>query len=195
MERAELSVMLVDDETERAQLLEQALQQHGYQVICRLTSTAALRHHVERLQPDMIIIDMDSPDRDTLEHMAVISQHNPKPIVFFAEQDQDPDNIRLAIQAGVSAYIVDGLTPKRVKPILDVAIARFHEFQQLRQQLASSQTALAEQQLLEKAKRLLIKHRGCTEAEAFQTLRKLAMDRQQKMTEVARDLISLMEVL
>ena len=187
--------MLVDDETDRALLVEQTLAQHGYQVVCRLTSTAALRYHVERVQPDIIIIDMDSPDRDTLEHMTVISQHNPRPIVFFAGHDDSQDSIKLAIQAGVSAYIVDGLTAKRVKPIIDVAVARFNEFQQLRQQLHSSQNQLAEQQLIDKAKRLLMKKQQMDEAKAFNTLRKLAMDRQQKMAEVAKDVITILEAL
>ena len=198
VDKTPLSVMLVDDETDRALLVEQALAQHGYQVVCRLTSTAALRYHVERVQPDIIIIDMDSPDRDTLEHMTVISQHNPRPIVFFAGPNDNPDSadsIKLAIQAGVSAYIVDGLTAKRVKPIIDVAVARFNEFQQLRQQLHSSQNQLAEQQLIDKAKRLLIKKQQMDEAKAFSTLRKLAMDRQQKMAEVAKDVITILEAL
>lgn len=195
VDKKPLSVMLVDDETERALLVEQALAQHGYQVVCQLSSTASLRYHVERVQPDIIIIDMDSPDRDTLEHMTVISQHNPRPIVFFANHDDNPDSIKLAIQAGVSAYIVDGLTAKRVKPIIDVAVARFNEFQQLRHQLHNSQSQLAEQQLIDKAKRLLIKKQQMDEAKAFSTLRKLAMDRQQKMADVAKDVIAILEAL
>lgn len=184
-----LSILLVDNQAERAAMVEQALQQGGHQVICQLSSTVSLGYHVERIQPDLIIIDMDSPDRDTLEHMTVVSQHNPKPIVFFANDDQNPDVYRQAIQAGVSAYIVDGLTASRVRPIVEVAIARFEEFQQLRQQLQQSQQQLLEQQLIDQAKRLLIKHQGCNETQAFNAMRKAAMDRQVKLADIARELL------
>ncbi|GGC03775.1 two-component system response regulator [Marinobacterium zhoushanense] len=190
-----LSVMLVDDETERAAMVEQELQAQGYTVVCRLTTTAALRHHVERVQPDIVIIDMDSPDRDTLEHMSVVNQQNPRPIVFFADKDDNPDNIRAAIKAGVSAYIVDGLKPNRVKPILDVAIARFEEFQSLRSELLQTRTELDDRKVIEKAKGMLMKHQGCDEEQAFRTLRKLAMDRSQKLVDVARSVIKVLEVL
>lgn len=190
-----LSVMLVDDETERAAMVEQELQAQGYTVVCRLTTTAALRHHVERVQPDIVIIDMDSPDRDTLEHMSVVNQHNPRPIVFFADSDDSSDNIRAAIKAGVSAYIVDGLKPNRVKPILDVAIARFEEFQNLRSELLQTKTELDDRKVIEKAKGMLMKHQGCDEEQAFRTLRKLAMDRSQKLVDVARSVIQVLEVL
>ncbi|KEA64535.1 Response regulator NasT [Marinobacterium lacunae] len=190
-----LSVMLVDDETERAAMVEQELQAQGYTVVCRLTTTAALRHHVERVQPDIVIIDMDSPDRDTLEHMSVVNQQNPRPIVFFADKDDNPNNIRAAIKAGVSAYIVDGLKPNRVKPILDVAIARFEEFQNLRSELLQTRTELEDRKLIEKAKGMLMKHQGCDEEQAFRTLRKLAMDRSQKLVDVARSVIQVLEVL
>lgn len=187
--------MLVDDETERAAMVEQELQAQGYTVVCRLTTTAALRHHVERVQPDIVIIDMDSPDRDTLEHMSVVNQQNPRPIVFFADKDDNPNNIRAAIKAGVSAYIVDGLKPNRVKPILDVAIARFEEFQSLRSELLQTRTELDDRKLIEKAKGMLMKHQGCDEEQAFRTLRKLAMDRSQKLVDVARSVISVLEVI
>jgi len=190
-----LSVMLVDDETERAAMVEQELQAQGYTVVCRLTTTAALRHHVERVQPDIVIIDMDSPDRDTLEHMSVVNQQNPRPIVFFADKDDNPDNIRAAIKAGVSAYIVDGLKPNRVKPILDVAIARFEAFQSLRSELLQTRTELEDRKLIEKAKGMLMKHQSCDEEQAFRTLRKLAMDRSQKLVDVARSVIKVLEVL
>ena len=184
-----LRVMLVDNEPERARMVCLALESEGYQVISQRDSALGLTAAVARDEPDVVIIDMDSPDRDTLENMSVLSEHAPRPIVFFASAAGDSQTIQAAVRAGVSAYVVDGLQPKRVRSVVDVAIARFQEFQALRAQLLETRTALDERKLIDRAKGLVMRHQGCDEDEAYRTLRKLAMDRSEKLSAVARYVI------
>jgi len=128
-----------------------------------------------------------------LEHMSVLNQHNPKPVIMFSDED-DSSTIEKAIRAGVSAYIVDGLNPKRVKSIMDVAVARFREFQALRGELEKTKNQLADRKLLDEAKSLLMKHKNLNEEEAYHAMRKMAMDRGQRMVDVAKNIISVMNL-
>lgn len=187
-------IMLVDDQPPRAAILEQALSDAGCQVVANLESAQGLMKRVMEHQPDVVIIDIESPDRDMLEHMSVLNQHNPKPVIMFSDED-DPETIERAVRAGVSAYVVDGLNPARVKPIMDVAVARFREFQALRGELEKTKNQLADRRLLDEAKALLMKQKGMTEEEAYHAMRKMAMDRGQRMVEVARNIISVMSLL
>lgn len=187
-------VMLVDDTPARAAMLEQALTDCGFQVICRMASAQGLMKQVAEHQPDVVIVDIESPDRDMLEHMTVLNQHLPKPVIMFAEQG-DSHTIDRAIRAGVSAYVVDGLNPERVRSIVDVAVARFREFQALRNELQQTRTRLADRQVIDKAKALLIQHRQMDEDEAYHAMRKLAMDRSQKLVDVANDIVSVLGLL
>jgi len=187
-------VMLVDDTPARAAMLEQALTDCGFQVICRMASAQGLMKQVAEHQPDVVIVDIESPDRDMLEHMTVLNQHLPKPVIMFAEQG-DSNTIDRAIRAGVSAYVVDGLNPERVRSIVDVAVARFREFQALRNELQQTRTRLADRQVIDKAKALLIQHRQMDEDEAYHAMRKLAMDRSQKLVDVANDIVSVLGLL
>lgn len=189
-----LRVLLIDDDRGRSALLEQALTDAGYSVIAKSATGDDIAARVRQYQPDVIIVDLESPDRDTLEHMHSISRDQPRPIVMFAE-DQDSNAIHKAIKAGVSAYIVDGLNSKRVKPVMEVAIARFREYQALRDELERTRTSLEERKLVDRAKALLIKQHNMSEAEAYQALRKLAMDRGQKLAEAARNVIAVMDLL
>ncbi len=189
-----LRVLLVDENRGRAALLEQALSDAGYIVIARVITSDNLAHQVRLHEPDVIIVDLESPDRDTLEHMHNISRDQPRPIVMFAE-DQESESIHKAIKAGVSAYIVDGLSAKRVKPVMEVAIARFREYQALRDELEKTKITLEERKIIDRAKGLLMKRQGIDEEAAYQALRKIAMDRSQKLVEVARNVISVMELL
>ena len=188
-----LKIMLVDDQPARAAILEQALTDAGCTVVARLSSAQGLMKRVEEHQPDAIIIDIESPDRDMLEHMSVLNQHNPKPVIMFSDED-DSSTIEKAIRAGVSAYIVDGLNPKRVKSIMDVAVARFREFQALRGELEKTKNQLADRKLLDEAKSLLMKHKNLSEEEAYHAMRKMAMDRGQRMVDVAKNIISVMNL-
>jgi response regulator NasT len=188
-----LRVLLVDANRGRSALLEQALSDAGYSVIAKINTGEDLAAQVRQHEPDVIIVDLESPDRDTLEHMHTISRDQPRPIVMFAE-DEDSNTIHKAIKAGVSAYIVDGLSSKRVKPVMDVAITRFREYQALRDELNRTKISLEERKLLDRAKAVLIKSQGMTEEEAYQAIRKLAMDRGLKLAEAARNVISVMDL-
>lgn len=190
----ELSVLIVDEDPGRSAILEQALNDGGCRVIAKLTTGQHLAAQVEKHQPDVIIIDLDSPDRDTLEQMRTIHRDQPRPIVMFAEDD-DSGTINQAIKAGVSAYIVDGLEARRVKPVMEVAIARFREYQALRDELASAKDSLEERKQIDRAKALLIKRQGMSEEQAYQALRKLAMDQGKKLGEAARNVIAIMDIL
>lgn len=189
-----LRVILVDESRGRAAILEQALQDAGHQVVARLNSHSDLLARVQELRPDVILIDLQSPDRDTLEHLRSIGRDQPKPIVMFAERS-DAATTQEAIRAGVSAYLVDEVNPRRLKSIMEVAIARFREFQALRRELDETRSKLAERKVIEKAKGLLMSHRGMSEEQAYQALRKMAMDRNQRLAEVAQNVITVMELL
>ncbi|MEJ2061047.1 MAG: ANTAR domain-containing protein [Gammaproteobacteria bacterium] len=189
-----LRVMLVDKSAGRSAILEQALADQGYEVVARLGENQDLLASVRRHEPDIILIDMELPDRDTLESMRVISREIPRPVVMFADQS-DEQTIGDAVSAGVSAYIVDGLSANRLKPIMDVAIARFREFQALRNELEQTRNKLVDRRDIDKAKGILMRQKGMSEDAAYSALRKLAMDRNQKMGDVARMLISASELL
>ena len=185
-----LSVTIVDDDSGRSIILERALKDAGYEVMAILSSNDNLLLHIEKEQPDMIIVDLDSPSRDSLESMRIVTQHNPKPIVMFTN-DTDDSMISEAINAGVSAYVVDGFNEKRIKPIMDVAIARFREFQALRDELNKTRNSLEERKTLDKAKGIIMDQRNCNEEEAYKVLRKLSMENNKRMVEVAEQIISI----
>ncbi len=132
-----MRVLVVDESPERAEVLRDGLRRAGYEVTASLSSPLALLKTIEELQPDVIVIDTESPSRDVLEHLVVMSQHTPRPVVMFAT-DGAPEVIRQAVRAGVSAYVVDGLDAARVKAVIDVAVARFEDFQRLREELAEA---------------------------------------------------------
>jgi response regulator NasT len=144
--------------------------------------------------PDVIVIACDSPDRDTLENLRVANVHNPRPVVMFVDRSA-PGLAEAAIGAGVAAYVVDGLSPKRVRPVLDVAMSRFQVMQQLRADLAKAQADLAARKSIDRAKGLLMRERKLDEEAAYNLLRKLAMDSGRPIGAVADDLVAYAEVL
>ena len=189
-----MRVLVVDESAERAELLRAALLLAGYEVTASLSSPLALLKTIERLEPDVIVIDTDSPSRDVLEHLVMVSRHTPRPVVMFAS-DGTPETIRAATRAGVSAYVVDGLDENRIKAIVDVAVARFEELQDLRGQLAEANSKLAERKLIERAKGLLMKSRSLDEEAAYAALRRTAMDRKLKLSEVAQRIVDAADLL
>lgn len=189
-----MRVVLVDDDSGRSAILEQALTDHGYQVVARIEGSRDLNEAVARHAPDVVICDMASPDRDTLESMRQVSRDNPRPIVMFAEKS-DQNTISQAISAGVSAYVVDGVEPRRLNSIMDVAIARFREYQALRKELHDTRTKLADRKDVDMAKGLLMKHKGMEEEQAYAALRKMAMDSNKSIGEVSRNLITAAQLL
>ena len=189
-----MRVLIIDESPERIAVLREGLEGAGYEVAAALASPLELLRAVETMTPDVIIIDTESPSRDVLEHVVLITRDQPRPIVMFASDDA-PETIRQAVRAGVSAYIVDGLDPTRVKSIVDVAVARFGEHQRLRAELAEANLKLSERKLVERAKGILMKARGMDEEEAFQALRRMAMDRGKRLVEIARQVIDMADLL
>jgi two-component system, response regulator / RNA-binding antiterminator len=189
-----MRVLVVDESAARAEMLRAALTLAGHEVTASLTSPLALLKTIEQLQPDVIVIDTDSPSRDVLEHLVMISQHTPRPVVMFTS-DGSRETIRAVTRAGVAAYVVDGLDESRIKTIVEVAVARFEERQDLRDQLEEANTKLAERKLIERAKGLLMKSRNLDEESAFAALRKAAMDRKLKLSEVAQRIVDAADLL
>ncbi|MBX3446694.1 MAG: ANTAR domain-containing protein [Parvibaculaceae bacterium] len=153
-----------------------------------------LARKIEEIQPDVIFVDVDSPDRDTLENMRSVSALMPRPIVMFVEESEE-SLAEEALRAGVSAYIVDGLSAKRVKPILDVAILRFKVFQKMREELDKAKSDLAGRKVVERAKGLLMEQRKLSEEEAYKLLRNTAMKEGKSILDIADSLISISRLL
>ena len=194
MQNTALKIILVDHNTGRSAILRRALQDEGHEVIGRLEKESYLLESNEITHADVIIVNADIPDEAIFANLSEVNQTKPKPIVMFAEQSNS-HMAGTAIKAGVNAYIVDGLEEKRVQPIIDVAIARFREFQALKDELDSTRNQLAERKLVEKAKGLLMQKKGISEDEAYKTLRKMAMDKNTKIVDVAENTISVLEIL
>ncbi|MBK7414742.1 MAG: ANTAR domain-containing protein [Dechloromonas sp.] len=187
-----LTVLVIDESRSRAGEICAGLALAGYQVAAILAGSENLTAEVEKLQPDVILIDTESPSRDTLEHLAAMNKDMPRPVVIFTQADGQ-ETIRDAVKAGVSAYIIDGL--KRIKPIVEVARARFEDTQALRRELDDISKKLTDRKLVDKAKGVLMKARGLDEDAAYHAMRKLAMERGQTMAKVARDIIDMARVL
>jgi response regulator NasT len=189
-----LRIALVDEKPDRSSDLERALAEAGFEVVARLGGRGDLRARLAELGPDVVIVDMQSPDRDVLEDMHRIHREQPRPIVMFVDES-DSESIRAAVSAGVSAYVVDGTKARSVRPIIEVAMARFHAFQALRGELEAARASLAERKLVDRAKGILMERRGVGEEEAYRLLRKTAMDRKMKLVDVARHVIEMAELL
>jgi response regulator NasT len=169
MKQTALKIILVDENMGRSAILRRALQDKGHEVISRLEGSV-------------------------FANLRDVNKTKPKPIVMFTESSED-HMAGTAIKSGVNAYIVDGLEEKRVQPIIDVAIARFREFQALKDELDATRNQLAERKAVEKAKGLLMKHKKITEDEAYQSIRKMAMDKNKRITDVADGIISAFELI
>jgi len=189
-----LKVMIVDEIVERAEVLQQALERSGYEVIAYVPSTFDLHRQVGALKPDIVIIDTDSPDRDTLENLCVLSRDDPRPIVMFTH-DGDGEKIRAATLAGVSAYVVDGMAAERIGPIIDAAVARFEQYHALRHEFTEIEEKLADRKIIERAKGILMKSRNLSEEDAYRALRKRAMENNARLVDVARQLIAVAGLL
>lgn len=186
--------VLVIDEFENDLMLEKSLIQHGYQVATLKLQALDLLDVVKKLQPDAVVLNLYTPDEKVVRMMLALNQHYAVPVIVFAE-DQQTDTINKVIKAGVSAYIVDGLEPRRIKAIIDVAIARFKEQQALRGELQKAKNQLEERKLVDRAKAILIKSQGYTEDQAYHALRKLAMDRKVSLGDMAKNVIAMAELL
>jgi response regulator NasT len=186
---------VVDRNSDRAEIVRRALVEAGDDHIVEVaTGSGDLLTLIRAAQPDIVIVDLDLPDRDTIEQLRVATNEMPRPIVMFVDGTDDA-SMRAAISAGVSAYVVDGLTGKRVKPILDVAVARFQAFELLRQELETARLGLAERKTIERAKGILMKLRDLSEEEAYGALRSKAMNDQKKLIEIAQSVVTAADLL
>jgi response regulator NasT len=192
-----LSVEPDDDEVaevERSRILRLSLLEAGYNLVATLPGDRFLPERLAQIQPDMIVVDAESQGRDILEHVVMATRDERRPIVMFTA-DEDTSYVRKAIAAGVSAYVVAGTPTERIKPVLDVAMARFEHEEKLRRELADARTQLDERKIIDRAKGLLMTRQGLTEQEAYARLRKAAMDKGIKLAEVAQRLIDAADLL
>lgn len=189
-----LRVLLINDTAKKVGRLKAALIEAGFDVIDESGLTIDLPARVEAIRPDVVLIDTESPGRDVLEQVVLVSRDQPRPIIMFTDE-HDPNVMRQAIKSGVSAYIIEGIQADRLQPILDVAMARFESDQELRAQLHAREAQLAERKRVELAKGLLMKMKSCNEEEAYTLMRRQAMSRQQKLIQVAEQIIAMHEML
>ncbi|WP_323785377.1 ANTAR domain-containing response regulator [Thalassovita sp.] len=184
-----LSIIIVEKDRERAMQIVDSLSLSGDYEISVIAEESGLARRVASLSPDIVLIDMTNPSRDTLEELAIASGPMERPVAMFVDQSDDTLT-KAAIEAGVSAYVVDGMRADRLKPILDAAITRFHMFHRMRTELEATKQALEERKTLDRAKGILMKARGLSEDEAYALLRKAAMDQGKKVIEVAQALVT-----
>ena len=182
------------EQAERSRALRIGLLEAGYNIVAVLPTDTFLAERLAQLQPDMIIVDAESEARDALEHVVVASREARRPIVMFTN-DEDTTHVKDAVAAGVSAYIVAGLAPERIRPILEVAMARFQHEQDLRRELADARSELSDRKVIDRAKGLLMQRQGLSEADAYGKMRKTAMDRGLKLGEVAQRILDVADLL
>jgi response regulator NasT len=189
-----MRVLVVDADPSRAALVAEGLAEVKPLEVRIAPSFEAVERDLDRLAPDVIVIACDSPDRDTLESLRDSTGQNPRPVVMFVDRSA-PGLAEAAVEAGVAAYVVDGLSPRRVRSVLEVAMTRFKLMQQLRADLTKARADLASRKIIERAKGLLMKERGLDEAAAYGVLRKLAMDTGRPIGALAADLVAFATVL
>jgi response regulator NasT len=187
-------VLIVDNDLERIHRLNQVFEISRYNVIAHVGLELGLLERVKQVNPDIILFGVDSPCDETLTSITSLNQNYPCPIVMFA-QDERSETIQNATLAGVSAYVVGSLSKERIETIIEAAVARFYKFRELQKELEKTKTSLAERKIIERAKEIVAQQRGTTEAEAYQTLRKMAMNRRKRLAEIAQDVLSIAEVL
>lgn len=189
-----LSIVVVEKDRDRALLIVDSLRASGDHQIFVIAEEAGLARRISERNPDIVLVDITSPSRDMLEELTLASSPLDRPVAMFVDRSDD-GLTKAAIEAGVSAYVVDGLKPERIKPIIDAAIARFHMFQRMRTELEATKRALQERKVIDRAKGLLMKARGIDEDAAYALLRKTAMAQGRKLADVAEALVTAADLL
>ena len=187
-------IAIVDESPIRAAILEEGLREAGFTDVVRIEEMQSLLSRIYALDPDVIVIDLENPSRDILEQMFQVSRAVRRPIAMFVDQS-DAASIQASVDAGVSAYIVDGLKKERLKPILDLCISRFNAFSKLQDELDRAKSALEDRKIIERAKGILMKLKGLTEEEAYVLLRSTAMREKKKIGEIAQSILTASELL
>ena len=187
-------IVIVDESPVRAAILEDGLREAGFTEILHIREMQSLLARIYAVDPDIIVIDLENPSRDVLEAMFQVSRAVKRPIAMFVDQS-DSASIQASVEAGVSAYIVDGLKKERIKPILDLCVSRFNAFAKLQEELERTKSQLEDRKIIEKAKGILMKVKGLTEDEAYVLLRSTAMREKKKIGEIAQSIITASEML
>lgn len=188
-----MRIVIVDESSARAAIIKEGLAEFGAEFgdvdVTVITERHGMAKAIAEAQPDMVFIDLGNPSRDMLEEYFAVTRALQRPIAMFVDES-DQDAIAESVDAGVSAYIVDGLKESRVKPIMDLAIKRFQAFSALQRDLQEARTALADRKIVDEAKRILMAKRGLNEPEAHSLLRKHAMNSNRRMAEVAEAIVT-----
>lgn len=190
----QLTIIVVENDRQRALDIVDALRESGDHRILVLGDGAGLARRVADVRPDLVLIEISSPSRDMLEELAVASGPTERPVAIFVDRS-DPGLTRAAIEAGVSAYVVDGLRPERIRPVLDAAIARFHMVSRMRAELSATKAALEERKLIDRAKGFIMRAKGIPEEQAYALMRKTAMDQGKRLPDVAQAIVLAAEML
>jgi response regulator NasT len=191
---SQLRIAVIDENPVRAAIIEDGLAEVGERDVFVISERSGMARAIETIDPDVILIDLGNPSRDMLEEYFAVSRAVSRPIAMFVEQS-DQDTIAAAIDAGVSAYIVDGLSQRRIKPILDLAVRRFQAFSRLQAELKEARDALSERTVIDNAKKILIRKRNISEPEAHKLLRDHAMNSNKRMAEVAEAIVTADQLL
>ena len=189
-----LKIVIVDENPIRAAILEDGLREAGFMQVMRINETASLLARIYAVDPDVILIDLENPSRDVLEQMFQVSRIVKRPIAMFVDSS-DSASIQASVDAGVSAYIVDGLKKERMKHILDLCISRFNAFARLQSELDRTKTALEERKVIDRAKGILMKAKGIDEEQAYALIRKTAMNENKKIAEIAQSIVMAADIL
>lgn len=188
MPHRDLSIAIVDQNHIRAAIIEEGLREAGHAQVVVISDMQEVARQISDVRPDVVVVDLENPNRDMLEHFFALSRALQKPIAMFVDQSGG-DSVEAAVEAGVSAYIVDGLRKERVKPILDMAVSRFNAFSKLSRELAEARSELEDRKVIEQAKGIVMRQRGVDEAAAYKLLRSTAMQQNRKLAEVAQGLV------
>lgn len=189
-----LSILVIDENRLRSTVIEAGLREAGYENLTIVHDVTGIARRIAEIEPDVIVIDLENPNRDMLENMFQLSRAVKRPIAMFVDKS-DRASIEASVEAGVSAYVVDGLKQERVKPILDMAISRFNAFSRMTRELEEARTELESRKLVDRAKGILMTTRGLTEPQAYALLRKTAMNQNRKISEIAESLITAARLL
>jgi response regulator NasT len=194
MQQPDLSILIIDENRIRASIIEEGLREAGHSRVAVIHDVNEVARTIAATAPDVIVIDLENPKRDTLEHFFSLSKAIQRPIAMFVDRS-DSAMIEKAVEAGVSAYVVDGLKKERVKTILDMAISRFNAFARLTRELEEARSELEDRKIIEKAKGILMRTRGLSEEEAYKLLRSTAMNQNRRMVDIAQSLITAADLL
>lgn len=190
---SDLTVLVIDENAIRASIIEEGLREAGHRRVTVVHEVNGIARIIENLKPDVIIIDLENPNRDMMEHLFQLTRTVGRPIAMFVDRS-DTASIEAAVDAGVSAYIVDGLKKERVKPILDMAVSRFNAFSRLQRELADARSALEERKVIERAKGMLMARLNLSEEAAFRMLQKTSMDQNRRLLDVAEAALALPDI-